>query len=84
MRILFSLVAVLLTAGAASAQPANQNFSVQMCAVPGTADAQGNPLYTFCGTTVAPFQVQVQGQVPTHNVTQCPPNPLTRKVPPLC
>lgn len=68
------------TAGGA----ANANQSMTLCPIPGVTDAQGNTIFGPCGSIYAPLVVQVIGQGPTTPTTQCPANPISRKVPPLC
>lgn len=70
---------------AAGAQPSYQQNSVPYCPT-GVFDAQGNPVVQPCGGVNVPPMVIQEIQHPTqpYQTQTCPPNPISKKVPPLC
>lgn len=70
---------------AAGAQPSYQNQVVPYCPT-GAFDAQNNPIVTPCGGVGVPPLVITEQQHANqpYVTTQCPANPISKKVPPLC
>lgn len=75
----FAQVTVMSPGGAV-----NGTQSMTFCPVPGITDAQGNTVFSPCGSATAPMVVQQVGPAPIQQTFACPANPISRKVPPLC
>lgn len=79
------LLGLLLLSQFAHAQPSWQYNSVPYCPIPGAVDAQGNPIVVPCGYVYGPiFTQEVRHGDQPYNTTQCPANPISKKIPPLC
>ena len=82
----FLLIIVLgLLSRDAHAQPSFQNQVVPYCPT-GVIDAQGNPIVAPCGGVNTPGLVITEQQHANqpYQTMQCPPNPISKKVPPIC
>ena len=83
----FLLIIILgiLSYGDARAQPSYQNNVVPYCPT-GVFDANGNPVVAPCGGPGTPGLIVTEQQHPTqpYQTQACPPNPISKKIPPLC
>ena len=69
----------------AHAQPSWQQNSVPYCPT-GLFDPNNNPIVMPCGGPNTPGMTVIETQHPTqpYPTVQCPPNPISKKIPPLC
>lgn len=69
----------------AKAQPSYQQNVVPYCPT-GVLDAQGNPVVAPCGGPNTPGLTVTETQHSTqpYQTQTCPPNPISKRIPPLC
>jgi hypothetical protein len=83
--MILAMLAWAWLVGPADAQPSYNQQSIPYCPT-GVFDAQGNPIVTPCGGVNVPGLIvqETQHANQPYLTQQCPPNPISKKVPPLC